>query len=307
MKPSAYERRAIEEIHRWKHPKKGWFGTAVDIVSRPLDAAGDLFTKIPGVGWVLEKSIGGVVGLLNDAAQWSVRHEAVFSEYRGDGHTVHRHDHIFELDLEQVDKTVGRLAAKYKVLAAAEGAASGTLGAPGIPIDVVAIVLLNLRAIGEYATYFGFDPTLQQESLFAMNVLGFASSPTDRGKQAAMAQLVRIAQEVASRKTWKELQKHAFVQVVQQIAKALGIRLTKAKLAQLIPVLSVGVGAGFNAYFTAKVCEAAYMLYRERFLAQKYGADVIDVSVEPAEDFVPDYPERHESLPPAGTPPSATV
>jgi hypothetical protein len=156
---------------------------------------------------------------------------------------------------------------------------------------------LNLRAIGEYATYYGFNVNSQEERLFAMNVLGLASSPTDASKGLAMAQLVRIAQDVAKKRTWKELEKHAFVQVFQQIAKAIGIRLTKAKLSQVIPVAGAAVGGGFNAYFTSKVCEAAYYLYRERFLAHKYGADVIEVTVEPAQDIDPGYPEENENIP----------
>lgn len=91
-----------------------------------------------------------------------------------------------------------------------------------------------------------------------------------------MAQLAKIAQEVAKKKAWKDLEKHAFVKVIQHIAKALGIRLTKAKLAQVIPAAGVLVGGGFNAYYTTKVCDAAYYLYRERFLAEKYGESLIE-------------------------------
>jgi hypothetical protein len=45
------------------------------------------------------------------------------------------------------------------------------LGLPGIPPDVVALISLNLRAIGEYATYYGFNINSQEERLFVMNVL----------------------------------------------------------------------------------------------------------------------------------------
>ena len=31
------------------------------------------------------------------------------------------------------------------------------MGLLGIPPDVVALITLNLRAVGEYATYYGFD------------------------------------------------------------------------------------------------------------------------------------------------------
>ena len=131
----------------------------------------------------------------------------------------------------------------------------------------------------------------------ALNILGYASSPNDLAKQSAMAELVRIAQDVARRKTWEALEEHAFVQIVQQIARAVGIRLTKAKLAQVIPAIAVAVGAGFNAYYTARVCDAAYYLYRERFLAEKYGANVIEATVQPAKRLDPEYEESNEEIP----------
>jgi uncharacterized protein (DUF697 family) len=186
---------------------------------------------------------------------------------------------------------VAWLDVKYKGIALVEGAGAGFVGLLGIPSDIVALITLNLRAIGEYATYYGFDVSSQEERLFTMNVLGLASSPTDASKSLAMAQLVRIAQDIAKKRTWTQLEQHTFVQLIQQVAKALSIRLTKAKLAQVVPAAGAVVGGGFNAYFTAKVCEAGYYLYRERFLAKKYGPDVIEVTVEPARDFDPHYPE----------------
>jgi hypothetical protein len=64
----------------------------------------------------------------------------------------------------------------------------------------------------------------------------------------------------------------AFSRAVRDAAHALGLQLTRAKLAQVVPVTGAFVGSGFNTYFTSKVCTAAYYLYRERFLAQKYGS-----------------------------------
>ena len=74
------------------------------------------------------------------------------------------------------------------------------------------------------------------------------------------------------------------------------MRLTKAKLAQGVPIMGAVVGGGFNAYYTARVCDAAYHLYRERFLAEKYGAEVIDPTAEPVEGegFEPRYAETGE-------------
>lgn len=298
MKYSEYEERALAEIHAWKNPEIGWFGQAMKAVNWPLDKAGDFILSTPGLGDVIKLSIQGLTSVCGDIAHWSVQPAAIYSEFRGAGHDgIKKPSDVFSIELEHVDRVVGWLDAKYKGFALVQGAGTGALGLPGIPPDLIALITLNLRAIGEYATYYGFDISSQQERLFAMNVLGLASSPTDASKGLAMAQLVRIAEDVAKKRAWKQLEEHAFVQVLQQIAKALGIRLTKAKLAQIIPAAGAAVGGGFNAYFTAKVCDAAYYLYRERFLAAKYGAEVIEETVAPAEDIDPHYPEEGESIP----------
>ena len=294
---SDYEKLAIDQIHAWKTPELSRFGQAMQMVNWPLNKAGDAVLNTPGIGEAIRKSIGGIVHISNDFAQWTVRQESIYKKFRAAGYDVVSAKSLLNLDLEDIDKTVGFLDAKYKRLAGVEGAVTGATGVVGLVLDVPVLVSLNLRAIGEYATYYGFDTSLQAERLFAMNVLGLASSPKDAAKQVAMSELVRIAKDVAARRTWKSLEERAFVRIIQHIARALGIRLTKAKLAQFVPVVGAVVGMGFNAYFTARVCDASYNLYRERFLAAKYGADIIEATVEPAIDLDPGYEESFEDIP----------
>ena len=296
-RPSKYELRALEEINEWKSPKPKPFGGAMQAMGWPLNQAGDLITKTPGLGDAITSAISGIISVSNDVALWAINAEKIYGKFRAAGHDVHQRCEVFALDLEDVDKTVGLLAAKYKGLALAEGAAAGAAGIPGILADIPALVTLNLSAIGEYATYYGFDVSLQGERLYVMNVLGLASSPKDAAKQVAMAQLTKIAKDVAKKKPWEVLGDKFFVKIIQDISKALGIRLTKAKLAQVVPIVGALVGGGFNAYYTARVCDTAYYLYRERFLAEKHGPDWIDVVVGPAKGFDPGYDEQFEEVP----------
>lgn len=291
-----YDELAIKAIHEWKNPEIGWFGYAMTQLMWPLNKAGDLLLSTPGLGDAIKYAVQGAVSVCNDVAHWSVPRDSIYNEFRLAGHHVHEAEDIHAIELEKIDRIVGWLDAKYKGLALVQGAGTGAIGLPGIPADIVALLTLNLRAIGEYATYYGFDVTLPQERLFAMNILGLASAPDTTCKQLAMAQLVKIAQDVARKRTWEQLNQHAFVQVVQQISKALGIRLTKDKLSQVIPVTGAAIGGGFNAYFTSNVCQAAYFLYRERFLASKYGPQFIEETVKPAENLDPHYPEQAEEI-----------
>lgn len=292
-----YDELAIKEIHIWKSPDIGWLGKQMESLSWRIDKVGNLLMDNM-VGNIINKSIKGIVSVSNDLAQWTVRPGAIFKEFRDAGHN-HISDitHVQSLQLKEVDKVIGWLGAKYKGVALMEGASTGAAGLPGIPIDIVSLITLNFRAIGEFATYCGFDISTQHERLFVMNILALASSPSDASKELALAQLVRIAKDVAKRKAWRDLENHAFVVIIQNIAKALGIRLTKAKLAQFIPIFGGVVGAGFNVYYTSRVCDAAYFLYRERFLARKYGDWVIETTTQPATDFDPKYPEEKEKVP----------
>ena len=251
IRPSEYERRAREQIHEWKNPARGWFGQTLSQIGWPVDRLGTLLKSVAdsvGLSDVINKALNGIVSVLADAALWTVSPQAVYGKFR----KVRQRSDLFALDLEEVDKAIGWLDAKYKGVAFTEGAAAGAVGAPGLIADIPALVTLNLRAIGEYATYYGFDVASPRERLFAMHVLGLASSPSDSAKMPVMAQLARIAADAAKKKAWKEIEKEALAILIRQMAKALGLRLTKAKLAQAVPIMGSAVGGEFNAYYTAR-------------------------------------------------------
>ena len=86
MKLTPYDKKALVEIHAWKNPEITWFDKALSVINKPLDYVGDVILDNDTVGHVIKKSVNGLVSVCNDAAQWSVRSEAIFKEFRGDGH-----------------------------------------------------------------------------------------------------------------------------------------------------------------------------------------------------------------------------
>lgn len=239
--------------------------------------------NIPWVGDAINKATEGLVVLLNDAAKYTVRKEAIFEEFRNDGYiTVKKIEDIRQLELECIDKTVGLLATKYNSLAAAEGGAIAggpLLAGPGYPVAMAAAIAadipiftgLCLRAIGEYATYYGFDIDEQAERAFMLNILGLSSTTTSTARRAILANLAKIAKNVASNTAWKVLNEHYFVILVKKIAEQFGIRVTKGKLAMVIPAAGVLFNGGVNVYMMNEICNISYILYRERYVAQYRG------------------------------------
>lgn len=273
--PSAYERQALGEILLYKQPDRmGWFGRAVDGLNRGLYEVTGLVRKIPGVDWAIENVVAGLLRLTNEIVRDSVWTDAIHKEYRSAGHAVYGRDDIRRLDLADVDRVLDGLDAKYRALAAVEGAATGYAGLPGIVPDVVALVALNLRAVGEYAAYCGFDLHDDHERLYAIQLLDAVSTVSDVSKQVTLAPIVRVSQKLARNQAAQAIEQMALTRAIRNAVQSLGVHLTAAKAAQIVPVTGAVVGSGYNAYYTSKVCDAAFFLYRERFLLHKYGPSV---------------------------------
>ena len=228
---------------------------------------------------VAEQALSGILSLINDISQETVWPERTFKKYRRRGYsTVVSCEDIGLLDVSVIDGAVSGLEARYAAVAAVEGGLTGGLSVLGpgalaacISADVVALIGLNLRAVGDYATHYGFDIGQPQERLYALHVLMLASSWSDASKELVLAELYAIAKQAAAKKTWAELEKHLAVKAAQQIAERLSIRLTKTMLARAVPFAGIVIGSGFNAFYTRKVCQEAPKLYRERFLLAQNG------------------------------------
>lgn len=274
--PSAYEQQALREIQLWKAPAQpSWLRAAAGKVDGAVHRASDALRRLPGVDWTIENVVAGLLRLTNELTQDSVWRDAIYRDYRTAGHAVERAEDVRRLDLAHVDDALDGLDRKYRAVAAAEGAATGYAGAPGILPDVVALVTINLRAAGEYATYCGFDLERPGERLFALQLLDAVSGPGDVTKEVALAPVIRLSRTLAKRQALSAVEHMALTRALQNAARALGVHLTRAKLAQAVPVVGAAVGGSFNAYYTSKVCDAAFYLYRERLLVEKYGIEAL--------------------------------
>jgi len=278
--PSQYELSAIEEIHAWKDSGPGLVNRAFSVLNWPADRASALLSRVPGVDWAVERTVGRLAGKLNDLAVWSVRTEAVIADFKKAGHQVQRLEQIFDLDLAHVDRAAAGLGIKYQAIAAGEGMATGLVGAPGVPADVVALVTISLRAIGEQAAYCGVDVGGDEEKLFAMNILSLASGPTERAKRKALSQLGKLARGVAVQSAAKSAGAGAMGQAMKQLAQSVGERLARTKASQFVPLAGLVFGGFSNAIFAKDVAKTAANLYRERFLASKYGPEWISIVAE---------------------------
>ncbi|MFQ5571308.1 MAG: EcsC family protein [Rhodothermales bacterium] len=273
--PSEYERQALREIQQWKQPTTGRFRKMVERVNNTLHDVTDLIRKVPGVDWTIDNVVSGLLQLTNEIMHDSVWREAIYKEYQKAGLNVAGPEDFRKLALEDIDRSVNGLNTKYRALTAAQGAAAGYAGVAGVLPDVLGLVALNLRAVGEYATYCGYDVSQPSERLYALQILNVVSQPSDETREEALVPVSSVSHSIARHQTVQTVEQVAVSGAIRGVAKALGARLTKVKLTQVLPMTGAFIGGGFNAYYTSKVCDAAFYLYRERWLIAKYGPDIV--------------------------------
>jgi len=251
------------------------------------------YEKMPGrdqADWVMEKAFDGGMALTFRPALRTVRPEAVVRRVSKRHPSVEKLSDLRGLSLEECDE-LRRSGLGWTVGSAAEGAATSLMvtGAEvsatvsggvtagvavgAIAADVTATMAVMGRSIGLVASTYGYDVCQPEEELFALGVLSLASAGSLGGKAAAMASLSKLAQEMMRQAAWKQLNKHVLVNVIQRVYAALGFKLTKAKLAQTVPVAGAVINGAVNAGLTHQTFRRAEAVYRLRFLSEKYGID----------------------------------
>ncbi|MBQ9274989.1 MAG: EcsC family protein [Succinivibrio sp.] len=271
-----YDLKALELIYRFKHPKQGLIKKVSSLSSKPFEIAGNVVNRIPGIGKALNLSTSGLVKVLSSGAGSSIRHEALYKKYRRKTkNEVRTLEDIQSLPLEQCDKVGRALKRKYCSMAATEGAGVGFMAglnplaaAAAIAADIPTLLGLCLRAIAEYAACYGFDIKDEEEKQFMLYCLNFSTGNSKMSRNGMLSNLTKIARKAMTSSTSHQMQQQVTAQLVKELAEQLGVRVTKQKIAAAIPLAGAFINSGFNALLVNKVCTAAFMLYRERFLAR---------------------------------------
>jgi len=268
----AYEAKVREDIEAWKNPDKSVLDKALSVINKPIAQAGDALMNAPQFGDALTKATEQSITALSDAANWTLNTQDVINTYQNEsdiaGSSITTFSDIERLPIAVVDKQVELFKSKYVALTSAQGVTTGVAGWVGIPADVVGLITANLRAIGEYATYYGFDINNKGEQLFAMSLLAVATSASAEERKAALDNTDAMVKDPQTQ-AFNQVNEEVMSRVVRQTATKVATNMVKTKAAQIIPAVGAVVAGGVNASYTASVCEAAHQCYRERFLDRR--------------------------------------
>lgn len=270
MELNDYEKQVISEIEKWERKEPSVVTQALNAAAKPLVAV---------INFILpEKAILGALTTFNDLASFFTDEGDILRD--GNVSTI---EELRKKDLYLSDKLSSNVAAWARGIAIAEGGSTGMAGLFGMAVDVPTLVTLALRTIQKIALCYGYKCNTEAEKMMVFQIMSSASANSVQEKTATLATLKQIETAIRTH-TWKVLAEQAankqgipaFIMCIKNLAKQLGINITKRKALQTIPIVSAGIGAVMNAAYITDITEAAIRIYEKRWLNDngKYKTDI---------------------------------
>lgn len=256
-----YEDEQVVKIRDWK-------GKEPSVVSKTFGKA------VAPVTWIIQKvipqaAIRGAIDASNSAGKWlsdkgDIKRNGMVSEIRN----------LRNKDLELSDKLANSIHNWAIGMATAEGAATGFGGIFMIAVDIPAIVTLAMRTIHKIGLCYGYESLDENDNQFVLGILAASSANSVAEKVAALTTLRSIEVTIA-KQTWKamaekaakqQISKEGAIIAIKNLAKQIGITITKRKALQAIPVIGALVGGSVNGWYIKDVGWAARRAFQERWL-----------------------------------------
>lgn len=328
---SSYDQRAWENLTGLVHSTRQPTTVARRLsevrtrISETSASAIEVGKKVPGaveaadaMKFALDKAMSGLHLMTVDVGLNSVNKATVIKRFQKAGHEVDSLDDIHLLELRACDAVGSSKKQKYMFAGAFEGSASSLavtglvvsstvsggvtagVAAGAVAVDSITVLTGMGRIVASVAANYGYDSTLPEEAVFASGVLAYSTAGNASEKAAAMAALSNLTQQMMRSATWAQLSKNQLVRVVEIVFKALGVKLTHKKLAQVIPVVGVAINGGLNAKMANDTVNRAHIAYRLRFLTEKYDLNPEDwrpaVVQDESDERIQDLPMVDEIL-----------
>jgi hypothetical protein len=171
---------------------------------------------------------------------------------------------VERLALWEVDEAVEHLPVRYLAASAALGLFAGSRGSAGIILGAPLVLGLAVRAIGDVALHYGFDPRVPAERRFVRDVLLASLTPAASVRSASIDELLAAA--VVGVRAWNRRRSGLGAPLVLRLAR----RLVRAGLSRderrSVARLGSIAAAAVNGWLLVGVMRAARSAYRVRFL-----------------------------------------
>jgi hypothetical protein len=147
---------------------------------------------------------------------------------------------------------------------------TGVLSAGAMATDVLASIALAARAIAVQLAHYGYDVTRPAEHAYVLTLLqgSLAESTLERSLMTRQAR--SLALDIARDRSWAELNQHVLTGLARRGFRTVGERLTRRRLARVLPGVAGLIGAGQGYRYGRMVLDAAHHEGRARLLRERW-------------------------------------
>ncbi len=268
-KMTTYEQEQAKAIREWKDKEPSVVSQTTGWVLKPLN-------------WAVEKIIPasvikGALTAANSAAEWLTDTQDIL---RDGG--VEKIEDLRDKDLKLSDKLANEVHNWANATAAIEGAATGATGLAGMAVDVPALITMSLRVIHKIGLCYGYECKSESDKQLVYGIMSAAGANNTKEKVLALAniQAVKVMitktawRKMAEKAAANKVSREAVILTIKNLAKQLGVNLTRRKALQAIPVVGGVVGATMNVAFINDISWAARRTFQEMWLE---GNNIIDI------------------------------
>jgi hypothetical protein len=170
---------------------------------------------------------------------------------------------VEKLPLQTMIEISSKVTERNKTFAQVQGAVTGAGGVFTLAADIPAVLGLSLKVLQEIAYAYGYVPKQEEERVFIVKCLQFASSDVV-GKRAVLKELSSMGMDGTSKR-----QVISSLQGWREVIAAYRDNMGWKKLIQMVPLLGLFIGAYFNKKLVEEVAEVGDMLYQKRRTLEK--------------------------------------
>lgn len=279
-KLSKYEKKVIQEIKLWQEEKEGVHTKSINFLGTPVDWVVEKVVPNAVMKTVSKSTIGFLEGL-KDLSKWTYSNSDIINKAKKEGIIIDHPTELSQYPLDKLDKISRSYFSSNKMIAALEGAGCGLGGLALIAADIPLLFTAAFRAVQQIGASYGFDVDDPELSPIVFSVFNAGSSLSAASKATALADMHIAAKALGKNWTYKKIaettQSGMLIKILKErtkhLPKDIASNITKKKLAQAVPIVGAGIGAGFNYWFMSNTTTSAYMLFRDLYITRKYGEE----------------------------------
>jgi len=270
MEISEYEKKTLKKIAKWEKEKhKGFHKKVLDVTSRPVDY---VISKIgPEKLKKFENAVEKTVKNLLYVSTSTVDPEELIKRAHAHGMKIKKLSELKTCDMELLDECNREHINFHERASAIQGAAAGLGGVLTATMDLTALLVQDFHMIQEIALCYNYDPDgiIEKEIILRIIEIGVGGSDIKFKALAEIESLKKIKSKSSKKTTAKKgtavLGSKALEEYIEHLTAALIVRLVPRAL----PVVSMVVSAHSNHEIIEHSGQAAFMVYRKRFIERK--------------------------------------